>query len=82
MILQSSIKVQLYEYVEKDPQVWQASMHHIMMLWQHPYLLPTLVVQSDKNSLSKNIILLSAQDLDKNGLVDSVILRWPCQGLS
>jgi hypothetical protein len=64
--------------VEKDPKVWQASMHHIMMLCQHPYLLPTLVVQSDQNSLPKNIILLSPQDLDKNGLIDLVILGWPC----
>jgi hypothetical protein len=34
------------------------------------------------SKLPRNIILLLAQDLDKNGLVDLAILGWPCHGLS
>ncbi len=38
-VLQSDIRVRRYYYVEKDPQAWQASMHHIMLLQQHLELL-------------------------------------------
>ncbi len=34
MVVQSNIKVWQYHYMEKDPQVWQTFMHHIMMLQQ------------------------------------------------
>jgi hypothetical protein len=34
VVLQSGILVQRYHYVEKDPQVRQASMWHVMMLQQ------------------------------------------------
>jgi hypothetical protein len=48
-------------------------MHHIMMLWQHLDLLPTLVVQGYQHSLPNNIILLEVHDLNKIWLVDLVI---------
>jgi hypothetical protein len=58
MVLQSNIRVRRYYYVEKDPQVWQASMHHIMMLWQDLELLPALAIQGYQHTLPKNIALL------------------------
>ncbi len=45
VILQSSIQIRKYHYVEREPQTTQASMCHTMMLQQHyPNLLPTLVI--------------------------------------
>ncbi len=31
-VLQLGICVQWYHYVERDPQAWQTSVHHVMML--------------------------------------------------
>ncbi len=41
VVLQLGIYVQWYHYVKRDPQAWQISMYHVMML-QHLMLLPTL----------------------------------------
>jgi site-specific DNA-cytosine methylase len=58
-------------------------MHHIMMLQQqHLELLLTSAIQGYQHALLNNITLLGAHDLDKIGLMDLVISRWPCQGLS
>jgi hypothetical protein len=78
-VLQSSIKVHQYYYVDKDPQIWQTSMHHIMMLQQqHSELLPASTIHGYKRTLSNNIILLGAQDLDMIEPMDLVISRWSC----
>jgi hypothetical protein len=58
-----------------------ASLHvcHIMMLQQQHFdLLPTLMVQGYQHSLTNNITLLEAQDLDKIGPTNLVILGWSC----
>jgi protein-tyrosine phosphatase len=45
IMLQSWICVQWYHYVERDPQAWQTSIRHIMMLQQqHKILLLTLAI--------------------------------------
>jgi len=83
VILQSGILVRRYHYVEKDPQAKQASMWHVMMLQQrYPHLLPTSAIHGYQYSLPNNITLLGVLGLVRIGLIDLVISRWPCQGLS
>jgi hypothetical protein len=78
VVLQSNIRVHRY-YVEKDPQIWQASMLHIIMLQQqHPKSLPASTIQGYQPTLPNNITLLGAQDLDGIKPVDLVISRWSC----
>jgi hypothetical protein len=77
-VFQFGIKICRYYYMEKDPQTQQASMHHIMMSWQHPELLPILTMQGYQNALSNNITLLGAHDLDMIGPMDLVISGWLC----
>jgi hypothetical protein len=58
-VLQLNILVHRYHYVEKGPQVRQASMWHVMMLQQkYPHLLPTSTIQGYQHSLPSNITLL------------------------
>jgi hypothetical protein len=45
LILQLGIPIHWYHYVEWYPQTKQASICHVMMLQQHPILLPTLIMQ-------------------------------------
>jgi hypothetical protein len=45
VILKLGILVWRYHYVEKDPQIRQISMRHVMMLQQrYPHLLPTSTI--------------------------------------
>ncbi len=50
----------------------------MMLQQQHFDLLPTLMVQGYQHSLTNNITLLEAQDLDKIGPTNLVILGWSC----
>jgi hypothetical protein len=60
--------------VEKDPQVKQTSMRHVMMLQQrYPHLLPTSAIQGYQCFLPNNITLLGTLDLAKIGPIDLVI---------
>jgi hypothetical protein len=52
--------------MERDPQVMQASMHHVMMLLQqYLNLLPTSMIQCYQCSPLNNIRLLGALGLDR-----------------
>ncbi len=69
--------------MEKDAQVKQASMQHVMMLQQkYPHLLPTSTIHGYQRFLPINITLLRVPNLAKIGPIDLVISRWLCQGLS
>jgi hypothetical protein len=48
--------------------------------YQYPkLLLPTIVMLGYLGALPQDITLLGAQHLDNVGLVDMVIVGWPCQ---
>jgi len=66
IVLQFDILAQWYHFVKKDPQAWQPSMHHVMMLQRRYFhLLPTLMIQGYFYSLPRNITSLAASNLDK-----------------
>ncbi len=82
-ILQLGILIWRYHYVEKHPQVEQASMRHVMMLQQkYPHLLPTSTIHGYQHFLPNNITLLRVPNLARIGPIHLVIFRWMCQGLS
>jgi site-specific DNA-cytosine methylase len=71
---------------EKDPQVKQASMQHIMMEQQrYPNLLPLLARINHTRLLgfhSKQHHFVGVLDLVRIGPIALIIFEWPCQGLS
>jgi len=72
IMLQSWICVQWYHYVERVPQAWHTSVHHIMMLQQqHPMLLLTLAIQGYQHFLPSNIKLFEAPNSTKIGPIHS-----------
>jgi hypothetical protein len=64
-VLRLGICVQWYHYVERDPQAWQTSMRHVLML------LPTLTIQGYRQSLLSNIKLLGPPISTRIGFIHS-----------
>ncbi|PTQ43569.1 hypothetical protein MARPO_0024s0079, partial [Marchantia polymorpha] len=80
-VLQSSILVRRYLYVEKDETARRVSSRHVTQLMQRfPLLLPRSAVRGYQKALPSDISLLGAPDLDRVGHIDLVIAGWPCQG--
>ncbi len=81
LVLQVSILVQKYLYVEKNETVRRVSLRHLALLMRrYLELLPRSVLQGYQRVLPPDIALLGAQDLAKVGPIDLVIAGWPCQG--
>jgi site-specific DNA-cytosine methylase len=80
-VLQTSILVRKYLYVERDETAKRVSSHHLALLMRrYPELLPRSAIQGYQRVLPSDIALLVAQDLARVGPINLVIAGWPCQG--
>jgi site-specific DNA-cytosine methylase len=80
-VLQASIPVRKYLYVERNETARRVSSRHLaLLMWRYPELLPMLAIRGYQRALPSDIALLGAQDLAKVGPIDLVIIGWPCQG--
>jgi len=80
-VLQASIMVRKYFYVERDETAKKVSSRHLALLMRrYPELLSRSAIPGYQQALPLNITLLGAQDLARVGLINLVIARWPCQG--
>jgi site-specific DNA-cytosine methylase len=80
-MLQASIPVQKYLYMEREETVRRVSSHHLALLMRrYPELLSRSAIRGYQWALPSDIALLGAQDLARVGPIDLVIIGWPCQG--
>jgi site-specific DNA-cytosine methylase len=80
-VLQAGILVRKYLYMERDETARRVSSHHLALLMRrYPELLPRSAIQGYQRALPSYITLLGVQDLVRVGLINLVIVRWPCQG--
>jgi hypothetical protein len=81
VVLQASIPVRKYLYVERDETARTVSSCHLALLMRrYLELLLRSAIRGYQWVLPLDIALLRAQDLARVGPIDLVIAGWPCQG--
>ena len=82
-VLEASLTVRWYIYVDNNQVYTRVARHHfhqLMVLYPHQ-LYPTVICGCFA-CLPRDITFISEVDLRHLGLVDMVIAGWPCQGHS
>jgi site-specific DNA-cytosine methylase len=80
-VLQASIPVRKYLYVERDETTRRVSSHHLALLMrQYLELLPKSIIRGYQRALPLDIALLGTHDLARVGPINLMIAGWPCQG--
>ncbi len=80
-MLQVGIPIWKYLYVERDENMRRVSSRHLALLMQqYPKLLPRSAISGYQWALPSDIALLGVHDVARVGLIDLVIIGWPCQG--
>jgi hypothetical protein len=82
-VLQASILVQKYLYVERDETMRRVSSCHLTLLMRrYPELLLRLAIRGYQQALPLDIALLGAQDLARVGPIDLVAMPGSYSGWS
>jgi hypothetical protein len=82
-ILEASLTVTRYVYVDNSQVSTRVARHHLHQLMVlYPQQLHPTAIHGCFSSLPRDVILISEADLRHLGSVDMVIAGWPCQGHS
>jgi hypothetical protein len=82
-ILEASLTVTRYVYVDNSQVSTRVARHHLHQLMVlYPQQLHPTAIHGCFSSLPRDVTLISEADLRHLGPVDMVIAGWPCQGHS
>ena len=83
VVLEVSLTVRRYIYVDNSPMSTRVARHHLhQLMFLYLQQLPPTAIHGCFSRLPRDVTVISEADLRHLGPVDMVIVGWPCQGHS